>query len=194
MNRSMDEPELLARLAALPRERAPDRDVWDAIAARTGEAAGKERRRTRFLFPAALAATVLLALAISLNSGRGPTLTVPTASSPPPVSVGGPSQDEAGRAAWLSPSELEYRAALREYVDLGLTARQDPEPGAPQLAEGWLEMQAAERAMLSAIARHPDSRLLQARLNDLRHRQLDFLKSLALMDTRFESSPRSNNR
>lgn len=153
--------ELEHRLANLPREMAPVRDLWPGIEARL------EAPRRRWTLPrAAAAAGVFLVAAIALRIGS---------ESPMPDVAGGNLQVLSASA------ELEYSGALRDLRDSVGHLDAGSQPGA--LGDYQLSLQVvvdATRQVRAALDQDPDSRLLNAMLADLQKKQLSVLREIAL--------------
>ena len=182
-----DERQLLERLRGLPRKLAPTNDPWRQIEARISQPATQAASR-RAVLPLALAASVLLAVLVGLVVRQPAT---PETGAPESERVAAsdfsskefvPNSPPPG-VIELQAGELAYQAAFREYLDLRAGDSSGSSSRDRRLAEGWTEMLAAEVELLTALASHPDHPLLQSRLNDLRHHQLDYLKNLVVIDT-----------
>jgi hypothetical protein len=77
---------------------------------------------------------------------------------------------------------VEYRAAFREFIAVGL-ARPNLSPRTIETIEtGWADLRAAENELAAALAANPRDPFLNDRMLALRARQLDFLQQLALLD------------
>lgn len=180
MNHERDEQELLGRIAALPRELRPARDPWPEIAARIERLERTERsgRAAPRWWPAALAASLLLALAAGLLWN----------SQPQDIPAGRPAMEtstaQAGTAlhSLLAATEAEYQAAFREFISVG-QSRPRLEARTIESIEGsWAGLREAEAALAAALAANPDDPFLNDRMLELRARQLGFLRQLAAMD------------
>ncbi len=169
MSPSMNEQQLLDRLAELPREISPGRDPWPEISTRmehAGPTAGSTRRGHSGWYMAA-AASVVLAFAASLllkpvwDAGPHP-------AGPPP--------------GLLNAIDAEYVAAFREYSRVG-GSRENLAPQTIEKIEmGWTDLQVVETALVTALEENPGDRFLSKRMLELRVRQLGFLKQLVMLD------------
>ena len=181
MNQQIEEQELLQRIAQLPREIQPRNDPWASISARIGQRRVLSSRSRAWAFPAAAAATIALALvAVSLLEPRGNDMTAPAA---PLVLDAAPVEAGFQRLpVALVASEAEYQAAFREFIAVG-QARPNLSPRTVETIEaGWADLRATENALAEALAANPDDRFLNARMLELRARQLGFLQQLASLD------------
>ena len=184
MNSSMNEKDLMERIARLPREIEPDHDPWDRIAARLGDGRaaatpGPAAPASRVWgWPArAVAALAVLAAAVALLNS--------------PVTVVGPAETVlAGGAAApgrpmpsaLAASEAEYQAAFREFIAVGREHERIPAMTVEKIETGWADLRQVETALADALAQNPDDPFLNSRMLELRARQLGFLRQLASLD------------
>jgi hypothetical protein len=185
MNRNQHEKAFLRQLASLPREIAPARDAWPSIAARLAPATtgGNKAAAWRFrLWPLATAASVFMLVAAGVlmqsqwrnstsASAGGDSAMTPVAPSSGPYSA------NAGTAG-----ELEYQAALREFMALNAL----PETAAglkPEwIEQGWGTLRQVELQLSAALRDEPDNEFLHSRMAALRARQIEWLKQIAAMD------------
>ena len=180
MRRSMDERELLRRIADLPREIEPAIDPWPQIAARI-EKAGERRAGSGpapWLWRAA-AATLVVALAAGLLFGPrwdG----APTAPAGPAVAT--PAAGDYHLPASLAANEAEYQAAFREFIAVGRARPALSDLTIDRIEAGWADMREMENALTAALEESPDNAFLAARMMELRARQLGFLQQLAALD------------
>lgn len=191
MSPSMNEQQLLDRLAKLPREISPGRDPWPEISTRmehAGPTAGSTRRGHSGWYMAA-AASVVLAFAASLllkpvwDAGSHPAGTLdtnnPSMAMGEPVSNGSMAGPPPGL---LNAIDAEYVAAFREYTRVG-DSRENLAPQTIEKIEmGWTELQVVETALVAALEENPGDRFLNERMLELRARQLGFLKQLVMLD------------
>lgn len=175
MSHSINEKELLSRLAELPREMRPKRDPWPEISARIERSATVARSTYRvpgWMFRAA-AASVLLAFAAGL-------LLKPLWNAEP-LSPAIYASNEAAPGL-LDTVDAEYLAAFREFINVGGSR----DSLAPQTIEkiemGWTDLRATETALAAALQENPGDLFLNERMLELRHRQLGFLKQLVTLD------------
>jgi hypothetical protein len=181
MNQHIEEHELLQRIAELPREIQPHNDPWASISARIGQRRAVSSRSRVWMIPAAAVATVALALgAITLLEPPAREAAAPatplvldeTTTEPesymPPVT--------------LAASEAEYRAAFREFISVGEAKPSLSSQTIETIEASWAELRAAENALAEALAANPDDGFLNARMLELRARQLGFLQQLASLD------------
>jgi hypothetical protein len=181
MKHTVDEQELLRRIADLPREIPPRNDPWPAIAGRIE--GSRERRRgasaTRAWWLRAAAASVAVALAAGLLFGPrwGDVETAPAGHAVATAGAG-----EFRLPASLAASEAEYQAAFREFIAVG-RARPDLSPQTiDRIEAGWADLRDTEDALTAALADTPGNAFLTERMLELRARQLGFLQQLAEID------------
>ena len=181
MNQRIEEQELLQRIAQLPREVPPKNDPWESIAARIGPRRPASSSGRAWAIPAAVAATVALALvAISLLEPRGKDFVAPATSLA--LEATATASDSPLLPIALAASEAEYQAAFREFISVG-QARPSLSPQTLETIEsGWADLRAAEIALAQALSVNPDDRFLNVRMLELRARQLGFLQQLASLD------------
>ena len=172
----MRESELQDAIGSLPKSIKPPRDLWPSIEARLGSTAvrtGVGRYSRAWQWPA-MAAGVMLALAAGIIIGRG----MGTA----PVEAAPFSVTQYALAGGIETAEREYQAAFRELVPLdysGLSLEsEDPEA----LRKSWEDLLQAETMLLAALQQYPANIYLNEKLLDLRSRQLQFVKRLALLE------------
>ncbi|HLF31087.1 MAG TPA: hypothetical protein VI566_08685 [Xanthomonadales bacterium] len=181
-NQSPTDEELIRRLTSLPREIAPMHDGWLAIAGRIAAASatgqpGNPATRSRHF---AVAAAVLFALAAGLvidrqHSGSEPT--APGAERSTDLATGRFYVLKSG-----ADSELEYRAAFREFLALN-GVRAIPVGTKPARMDlGWEATRQAEIALTAALRNEPENIFLAERLHALRARQLELLQTLAALE------------
>lgn len=172
----MKETELREAIGSLPRSMKPPRDLWPGINARleAGESeAGMQYRAAHWRMPA-MAAAVLLALATGIFIGRG-------------IGTGSPGQmsqtmQQLALVGTVQATELEYQAAFSELVPLDYSGLrlEGEEPDA--LRGSWDALLQAETSLLAALQQYPTNIYLNEKLLDLRSRQLQFIKQLALLE------------
>lgn len=185
MNKIQHEQAFLRQLASLPREIAPARDAWPSIAARLAPTVtgGSKTVAWRFrLWPLATAASVLMLVGAGVlmqsqwrdstaASAGGDAAMTPVA---PPSGTYSVSAGTAG--------ELEYQAALREFMALnalpGTAAGLKPE----WIEQGWGTLRQVELQLSAALRDEPDNEFLNSRMAALRARQIEWLKQIAAMD------------
>ena len=183
MRKELTEKELLARLGTLPREIAPDNDVWPAIADRIGQrqAASSGPGSSNPWWFRAAAASVALAIAMGILLGRQwSTTTGPMQ----PVSASAAHSlivHTDGMSGTLAASELEYQAAFREFISIGERGDLTLETIA-KLDNGWADLRKAEAGLSNALQEHPGNHFLNIKMLELRSRQLGFLKQIAALD------------
>jgi hypothetical protein len=176
---------LLRRIAELPREIQPQNDPWAAISLRIAETREPQRGRWPFEGWVVYAAAASVALALLFGLLLGPRLGESPSSLPanPVTLVNERAAPPVYRlTASLVGSEVEYRAAFREFIAVGL-ARPNLSPRTIETIEtGWADLRAAENELAAALAANPRDPFLNDRMLALRARQLDFLQQLALLD------------
>jgi len=185
MKQRLEEQELLRRIAELPREIQPQNDPWAAISLRIAETREPQRGRWPFEGWVVYAAAASVALALLFGLLLGPRLGESPSSLPanPVTLVNERAEPPVYRlTASLVGSEVEYRAAFREFIAVGL-ARPNLSPRTIETIEtGWADLRAAENVLAAALAANPRDPFLNDRMLALRARQLDFLQQLALLD------------
>lgn len=186
MKHSLTEEDLLRRLQSLPRDIRPVNDGWDGIAQRIAPAPGVAPGKKAWTQPwyLAVAAGVLLTLGAGLviNLQReGARAGVPGAVALLPDAP----VDADLRPAGPGPgavSELEYRAAFREFLALGSLPVRSPTQESEPLDFGWEDTRRAEIALVDALHAEPDNLFLKERLSALRARQLELLQTIAALE------------
>lgn len=181
MNRTVDERELLRRIADLPREIEPGNDPWPAIAARIDAARSRRpgRASPAWLWRAAAAASLVAVVAAGLLIGPR---WQDAPATPAVTAVAPPASEDFRIPPTLAASEAEYQAAFREFIAVG-GARPNLAPQTiDRIEAGWADMRETESALTAALAESPDNAFLASRLMELRARQLGFLKRLAALD------------
>lgn len=172
----MRETELQDAIGSLPRSIKPPRELWPSIEARLEPAAVRDdaSRHTRAWRWPAMAAGVMLALAVGVIIGRG-VGQAPVEAAPYPVT-------QYALAGGIETAEREYQAAFRELVPLDYSGlrldSEDPEA----LRKSWQDLAQAETMLLAALQQYPANIYLNEKLLDLRARQLQFVKQLALLE------------
>lgn len=183
MKQVLSEQELLERLGALPREITPERDVWPAIAQRMErqDTPCPQQPSSRW-WKQAVAASVAVVLVAGVLIGRqlGPT---------PEVAQSGADPANRAQAVWvggltgaLTASEIQYRAAFREFISVGESRDNLPQQTVDNLLASWADLSAAETALTNALRDNPGNPFLSAKLLELRSWQLDFLRQIAALD------------
>jgi hypothetical protein len=183
MKQSLSEQELLTRLGALPREITPHGDAWPAIAQRIGQEDTPYRQQSSSRWwKHAVAASVAVVFIAGLLIGRQWDTAPGTAQ--PGVELANLTQAVlvGGLAGALTASEIEYRAAFREFISVGKSRESLPQLAVENLTAGWADLSAAETALTNALQDNPGNSFLSARMLDLRSRQLDFLMQIASLD------------
>jgi len=181
----MNEQELLSQLAKLPREIAPEHDVWPGVLSRiegSGAVAGNSReRRWR---PLAIAAGVLVAFAIGLLLGPR-WLASPTGGAEERQLVESETIENfysPSLSAALAATELEYQAAFREFMAVG-DSRDSLSPlTVEKIMMSWEDMRKSEARLTDALMENPGNAFLNSRMMELRSRQLQFLQQIAALD------------
>ena len=165
MSPSMNEKELLSRLAELPREISPGRDPWPEISARL-ESTGSALSAPRWMLQAVAASLVLVFTAGLLlkplwNTG--------------PVEV-------AGTPGLLDTMDAEYLAAFQEFSNIGGSRSNLAPQTIEKIEMGWTDLRVTETALAVALEENPGDLFLNERMLELRSRQLSFLKQLITLD------------
>jgi hypothetical protein len=185
MTEGIGEQELLRRIAELPREVPPGRDPWPEISARIAASGAPSVRGTRLprwsLMGAAASVALALAVGWLLVSERAVAPAAP--GGPPELAAAGFSPEVvSGLRASLTASEVEYRAAFREFIPVG-SARSSLSPRTVEGIEtGWAVLWQMETELTAALAVRPNDPFLNDRMLELRARQLSFLQRLATLD------------
>ncbi|MDJ0656651.1 MAG: hypothetical protein QNJ40_21000 [Xanthomonadales bacterium] len=166
---SISEQQLLQRLAALPRERDPGKDLWPAISARL------ERRQEQvaadtgsWRWPQAVAVALVAALGLSVLQLTG-------VSEMPGAEPGSPLNDSATAV------NLELSAPLRglkgmEGADSELTGEMGD-----AVRMDLLVIQQATEQVKAALENDPESSFLAGMLADLQRKELSVLRELVLL-------------
>ena len=191
MNEIRDEKELLRQLAGLPRAIAPARDVWPQISARISEVSNSGTvKPARFrTWQLATAAALLMTIAAGLILDRGwdgvePAPTAKNSAMSPPVAREEPFYPGSTVAA-----ELEYQAALREFMALNEASTGTDEFQPDWIEQGWGTLRQVELELSNALRQQPDNEFLNSRMAALRARQIELLRQIAATD---EASWRNN--
>jgi len=184
MNEKMTERGLMAKLEALPREITPDHDVWPAIANRIEKepaVSPEPVSSNRWWYPA-VAASFALLIAAGILLERQETRV------PVPVQADMASEEQGefvrtgGLSATLFATELEYRAAFREFISVseppGILKHQTVE----KMIAGWKDLRESEAGLSLALQQNPGNPFLNEKMLKLRSRQLEFLKQIATLD------------
>lgn len=170
----MKESELHSAIGSLPRSIKPPRDLWPGIEARLDMAKSVTPRGIRSWQWPAMAAAVLLALTTGIFIGRG----LPLSPTTEMVKYG----QHSALAGTVEGAEREYQAAFRELVPLEYSGLrlQGEDPDA--LRKSWEDLMLAESSLLLALQQYPSNIYLNEKLLDLRSRQLQFVKQLAMLE------------
>jgi len=169
MSTSMNEKELLNRLAELPREMSPGRDPWPEISARiegSSTPAGSTHSAPGWLFKAVAASVVLAFTAGFLLK---------------PLWNTGPAE-VAGTPGLLDTIDAEYLAAFHEFNNIGGSRGNLAPQTIEKIEMGWTDLRVTETALATALEENPGDLFLNERMLELRARQLSFLKQLITLD------------
>ena len=174
--RFKDDEDLVSAVHGLPGSIKPQRDLWPGIVARLRKAQGtgnSARRGPPWLGQAA-AASVAIAFVAGLMLGR---------QIDSETNAGGQavSMDPAMRSAMVA-SELEYQAAFREFIPVGMARNLLETQAVENIESSWADLQQAESALLAALRDYPENTYLNQKLLDLRAQQLGFMRQLATLD------------
>jgi len=186
---SMNEKELLDRLAELPREMRPDRDPWPEISARmdhSGAGAGSAHSAPNWLFRAVAASVVLVfagGLLLQPLWNKDPLSSDTLSSNSQAVSTERDGLMEInGTPGLLETIDAEYLAAFREFANVsGSRASLAPQT-IEKIEMGWADLRSTETALAIALDENPGDLFLNERMLELRARQLGFLKQLITLD------------
>lgn len=181
---SLTEEQLVRQLASLPREIAPVDDVWSGIAGRIVAASatnwpGNHRSRYGSI---AIAAAVLVSLAAGLIVDRQQKGLWHTT---PEVVTKRFTDPATGAFHVVEPgtdSELEYRAAFKEFLALNGVHAIPESPDFGPIDLGWDATRQAEVALTAALRNEPGNVFLVERLQALRARQLELLQTIAALE------------
>ncbi len=182
MNKNMTENELLEKLASLPREIAPEHDVWSSISARldSTDARPTLQKMSNSGWKWAAAASVVVAFAAGFLLGNQ-NLGIPEQ---PALDSSGASQlaHRGGLSATLAATELEYQAAFREFVSVGSSRDSLTPRTMERLTKSWADLRETEAGLTIALQDNPGNQFLNSKMLELRSRQLDFLQQIAALD------------
>lgn len=172
----MKDTEIQNAVESLPHSIRPQRDLWPGIEQRLEVAnrGASEAGKARFWRTPAMAAAVLLALTGGIFIGRGME-TVPASQTVQSV-------QHLAITGTVKAAEREYQAAFSELIPLdysGLRLKGE-EPDA--LRGSWADLLQTEASLLAALRQYPSNIYLNEKLLDLRSRQLQFVKQLALLE------------
>ena len=191
MSAYKSENELLQAIASLPREVAPENDVWPRIAGRIGtpEQPGESPAQKNRWWSAAIAASVLAVLASAVLFKQPPENGLPAYAVSGQPSEAAPDERPATSFQGLlllsgsnTLEEQEYQAAFREFLAVLPDPQSSPWPGNETMESGWLALQQAEMELATALRQQPENPVLNSRMAALRARQLDLLQQIAAME------------
>ena len=184
MKPSMNERTLIERIGRLPKEITPRRDPWPEIAARIEPRTGRESRSARAndWMLKAVAASVLLVLLGGLLLGPPWSTSTRAPAGSATAERGGQPAEALRLKGVLAASEAEYRAAFREFIPVGESRASLPVKTVEMIESGWADLAATEGDLAEALREDPQNLFLNARMLELRARQLGFLKQLARLD------------
>jgi len=187
MKHIRDESGLLEQLSALPLEMTPRRDVWPQIATRIrqagpGSSSGAGRRR---YWPLAAAASIVMILTAGIaleHRWEAPRSAAPSVDA---MTAGGvkPVPGSAYVSGSSSSGELEYQAALREFMALNTLPADSNDPKPEWMEQGWDTLRQVELELTAALRNEPDNDFLKSRLGALRARQIELLRQIAAVDS-----------
>jgi hypothetical protein len=163
---SLDPDSLQARLARLPREIPPERDLWAGIDARLG---GRRPAWHLGLGIAAGLAILVLSLIVSLKP-RAPT-TVLTSSIPVSASAAVPHAKKPTDAVRAASYERTQETLVRSFQS---ELARLPKPTQARLLADLDVIRKARADIRAALTANPDSPLLQALLADTWQQEMDF--------------------
>ncbi|MEJ2513658.1 MAG: hypothetical protein P8080_01175 [Gammaproteobacteria bacterium] len=178
---------ILDRARELPRQLPPSRDLWPEIRARIEEPARPPARRTSW-FPAALAASVVVAVAlVALLRTSGP-------SAPPEAMTAGrlpppPIPASFGPSATLGAHYQAARASLAGDLEQRLEAL--PPDSREVVARNLAAIHSAVAEINAALENDPGNVFLQQLLMDAYHDELAVLADLRRVTDRISNSQRN---
>ncbi len=172
---------LLRDLAALPKSRQPEHDVWQDISSRIAREkvdrdVSKNSSRRGWL---ALAASVLLVAISSVFMTNGVELSAPAAQPTADIRTDHLPLNEIGARVPANSLEREYQAAFREYVRLDLAHAGSAGIEREAIQQDWQLMQQLEQELKAALELQPENPWLAQRLLQLRAHQLQLLRTIA---------------
>ena len=184
MKSAHEDSELLRELANLPREVSPRTDVWTRISVRiTSDQVNRPPATSGVrVWQLATAASFLFVVAAGLLLGiqRQPAET--SAPAPETAQVMAPFREAAHYSGAPSAGELEYQAALREFMALNAASAASYDSAPNSIEQGWETLHQIELEVTAAIHEEPDNEFLKSRLGLLRSRQIELLRQLAATD------------
>jgi len=183
MSSRINETELLKRMAELPRDISPGKDPWPQIFARIEphQAAGASWRSSRH-WMLGVAASAVLAVVAGLMFGPAWIEDPHSQQNPADWTVADEAAGIGGYSGVVAASEMEYRAAFREFIAVGDSRSNLPALTIEKIETGWADLQTTETALAAALEADPEDPFLNGRMLELRARQLGFLKQLATLD------------
>jgi hypothetical protein len=184
MKEEHDENRPIERLNALPREMTPQNDVWPRILDRIEHvepAADTGSQRERF-WPVAVAAALVMFVAAGVYINKpwqeaGPVSGAPQVAQNESMPM---NQDYFAQVSLVG--ELEYQAALKEFMALGSSASVNGTRTPEWIESGWKALRQVEIELQTALKSEPDNHFLNLKMATLRDRQIDLLKQIALVD------------
>lgn len=176
------EENLLKALAALPRSRQPEHDVWQQIASRiVSEKVVEKVDSIKSTRPAmrgwlALAASVLLLVTSTLFVMNVSDSSAPSAQITGEAVSDQPFLTEIGARVPADEVEREYQAAFREFVQLDIAQSEPVADEREVIQRDWQLMLQLEQELQAALDREPENPWLVQRLRKLRAHQLQLLR------------------
>jgi hypothetical protein len=184
MNKNLNEQEMLRRLTALPRGIAPQQDAWPKISARisqtdadTGPVGSRFRRR-----PLAIAASFLIILAAGVLVERHWFHSAAPFSGKDLAQSSAYAESESHIARSSNIIEMEYQAAVKEFMALNAVPETASGPEPQWIEQGWGTLRKIELELSEAIRGEPDNDFLNSRMAALRARQIGLLRQIAAVD------------
>jgi len=172
---------LLKELAALPKSRQPEHDVWQEISTRIAseQVEAIQSKNSPIRGWLALAASVLLVAISSAFIMNGIELSAPAVQPTAEVRTDHLPLNEIGARVPASSLEREYQAAFREFVRLDPANSGLAGIERAAIQQDWQLMQQLEQELKAALELEPENPWLAQRLLHLRAHQLQLLRTIA---------------
>lgn len=184
MKNQITDQELQSQLDTLPREIAPENDVWSAISSRIGDQhaniAGPGSKNRWWIAAAAASVALVISAGVFLEREWN---TAPGTEQPGLSSTSSDHMIRSGALTGvLAATEVQYQAAFREFISVGDADSHVTKQTLEKLTAGWTDMQESEAGLIAALQQDPDNIFLNRKMLELRSQQLRFLKQIAALD------------